>query len=71
VLFLAAEIGLVGMLVVNRLQGLERRIGQLSEPDDRIRQRLRENRPEPGKPFAWLSRPEQLNVFVPVLLVYG
>jgi hypothetical protein len=27
--------------------------------------------PEPAKPFAWLNRPQQTNVFVPVLLGAG
>lgn len=66
VIFLAAEVALIGALVLSRLAALGRR-----EPaDERVVRRLRDAAPEPAKPFAWLGR-SQTNVFVPVLLGAG
>jgi hypothetical protein len=71
VIFLAAEVALIGSLVISRLTTLGRRVDALAPPDERVLRRLRENAPEPAKPFAWLGRPDQTNVFVPVLLGAG
>jgi hypothetical protein len=98
VIFLAAEIGLIGTLVIGRLVRIERRLdeggvpapsGSWSsvssrssgpssralrrvEPDPAVLARLRESAPPPREPFAWLTkRPQEVSVFVPVLLGAG
>jgi hypothetical protein len=91
VIFLAAELGLIGTLVIGRLVRIERRLdeggvpagpGSLSgpssralrrvEPDPAVLARLRESAPPPREPFAWLTkRPQEVSVFVPVLLGAG
>jgi hypothetical protein len=74
-IFLAAEVALIGAISLARLARLDRRVDGLVRGqgpiDERVRQRLRENVPEPAKPFAWLNRPQQTNVFVPVLFGAG
>jgi hypothetical protein len=70
VIFLTAEVALLGALVLERLGRLVRRVDALDRPDERIATILREHRPEPLRPFAWLER-SQTNVFVPVLLGAG
>jgi hypothetical protein len=71
-IFLAAEVGLLAALVLDRLGRLNRRVDDIDQArvDERALRRLRENAPEPAKPFAWLDR-SQMNVFVPVLLGAG
>ena len=39
--------------------------------DEGVRRRLREHRPAPAKPFAWLDGSQTTNVFVPVLFGAG
>jgi hypothetical protein len=70
VIFLAAEIALLGALVLERLTRVMRRVEALDRPDERVTSILREHRPEPMRPFAWLER-SHTNVFVPVLLGAG
>ena len=71
-IFLAAEVGLLAALVLDRLAKLSRRVEDIDHTrvDERALRRLREHAPEPAKPFAWLDR-SQMNVFVPVLLGAG
>jgi hypothetical protein len=71
-IFLAAEIGLLAALVLDRLANLGRRVDSIDRArlDERALRRLREHAPEPARPFAWLDR-SQTNVFVPVLLGAG
>ncbi len=70
-IFLAAEIGLLAALVLERLAKLGRRVDGLDHArDERALRRLREHAPEPARPFAWLDK-SQTNVFVPVLLGAG
>jgi hypothetical protein len=76
IIFLAAEIGLLGAALFDRLSKLDRKIDDLdsrrSEPDPRVLRRIQESAPEPANPFAWMGRPEsQANVFVPVLMGAG
>ncbi|MGH9188184.1 MAG: hypothetical protein ACRD0U_20650, partial [Acidimicrobiales bacterium] len=76
VIFLAAEVGLIGVLLLDRLARVERRLedrgSRSPEPDRLVLQRLRDTAPPPHQPFAWLTRdPERLSVFVPVLLGAG
>ena len=72
IIFLAAEIGLLATLVLERLNKLGRRVDNIdrARADERALRRLREHAPEPARPFAWLDR-SQTNVFVPVLLGAG
>jgi hypothetical protein len=89
VIFLVAEIGLLGMLVLDRLSAVRQRLDALERSDGRGRadgsshepvnprvlDTIRETAPPPRKPFTWLGRsgggPDQLGVFVPVLLGAG
>lgn len=72
IIFLAAEVALLGALLLERLAQLKQRLAQFdAAPNgERVLNRLRERAPEPARPFAWLGRP-QANVFVPVLLGAG
>ena len=75
-IFIAAEVGLLGAVVLDRLARVQRRLDgdggrrHAGTMDDGVRRRLRENRPAPAKPFAWLNG-SQTNVFVPVLFGAG
>jgi hypothetical protein len=77
VIFLAAEIALIGALLLDRLRKLtqalddtrdQRRVAPAPRPE--VLARLREADPGPHDAFAWLS-PERSHVFVPVLLGAG
>ena len=76
VIFLAAEVALLGSVIITRLSTLSRRLDGMvgsppaGPPDERVLRRLRDHAPEPAKPFAWLGH-SQTNVFVPVLLGAG
>jgi hypothetical protein len=77
VIFIAAEVALIGTLVIERLRRLERRIDQWERrpegaPDPAVLDRVRETAPAPSEPFAWLTRRSgDTAVFVPVLLGAG
>ena len=63
-LFLAAEVALLGVMVLGRL---DRR-----PVDPLVLDRVRESAPPPGRPFAWLApRDGELPVFVPLLMTAG
>jgi hypothetical protein len=74
VIFLAAEIGLLGALILDRVATVGHRLDELDRgprpADERVLRRLQENAQEPAKPFAWMTR-SQTNVFVPVLFGAG
>jgi hypothetical protein len=69
ILLVVAEIGLVTILLLSRLDRLSRQVAETSRAD-RIRARL-ETAPDTSKTFQWLRDPQQLGVFVPVLLGAG
>jgi hypothetical protein len=69
ILMVAAEIGLVTILLLSRLDRLGRRLADTSRAE-RIKDRL-DAAPTRSKSFAWLRDPNQMNVFVPVLLGAG
>jgi hypothetical protein len=69
ILMLAAEIGLVTILLLSRLDRIGRRITDTSRAE-RIKDRL-EAAPTRSAAFAWLRDPNRTNVFVPVLLGAG
>jgi hypothetical protein len=74
-IFVAAEIGLVGAAVLDRLRSLERKLGSkaAAEAPDEVLGRIKETAPDPKVNFEWLSqqRSGELSVFVPVLLGAG
>jgi hypothetical protein len=74
VILLAAEIGLVGALVLDRIGRLRTSIVSSApgrgDPRPQVLARIRESAPPARNHFAWL-RPESTNVFVPVLLGAG
>ncbi|MBF6170733.1 hypothetical protein [Nocardia blacklockiae] len=69
-LFLAAEVALVAMLLTNRLRALQERPVPVAD-EGRTARIVRAATPPARVNFAWLSRPDRLNVFVPVLLAGG
>jgi hypothetical protein len=83
IIFLAAELGLIGTLVLERLGKLEDRIDERTapparpaEPDPRLVAHIHEAAPPSREPFAWLRTGEatngtRLSVFVPVMLGAG
>lgn len=77
VIFVAAEVALIGTLVLERLGRLERRLDAIEPrsprlPDPAVLERVRQGAPAPSEPFAWLAkRSNETSVFVPVLLGAG
>ena len=69
VLFVAAEVGFVTLLVFSRMDRVSRQIGGASR-EARVRARL-DAAPSAARHFAWLRQPQQLSVFIPVLLGAG
>jgi len=68
-LFVATEIAVATAVVLNRLRGLE---GRLGAPDPAVLARIHESAPPPRDHFEWLSpRSGHLGVFVPVLIGMG
>lgn len=73
-LFVAAEVVLLGAVVLDRLRNLSAQVDRLQrrEPDPKVIERLRETAPPASEPFAWLKPGgDQLGVFVPVLMGAG
>jgi hypothetical protein len=72
VIFLAAEVALAAVLLLERLQRLEGRLEQRPPSTSQVLPRLREAAPPPSEPFAWLRpRSDELGVFVPILMGVG
>lgn len=74
-IFIAAEIAVMGSLLAQRLKVLGDRIdgqdaGAPASHTVRL-DRIRSTAPPARANFAWLSRPDQMNVFVPVLMGAG
>lgn len=71
-IFVAAEVAVMGALLSQRLKVVTRRL-DAQEAGARAQrlERIRSSAPPPRANFAWLSRPEQMNVFVPVLMGAG
>lgn len=71
-IFIAAEIGLVGWLLADRMRRVERRLDLATLDGERRRlDVLRSTTPPPRAGFAWLARPDGMSVFIPVLLGAG
>lgn len=69
ILFLAAEVGFTGALVLKRLGEL-RQEDSPTTPDPRLLRRIQEARP-PSRRFEWLKSTDQVSVFLPILLGSG
>lgn len=71
-IFIAAEIGLVGWLLSDRLRRVERRVElALADAEQRRLDTIRATAPPPRVGFRWLVRHDTTNVFIPVLLGAG
>jgi hypothetical protein len=71
-IFVAAEVAVMGSVLAERLKAINRRLD--ARDDDARRQRverIRETAPPARVGFDWLARPQQMNVFVPVLMGAG
>jgi hypothetical protein len=70
VIFLAAEIALIGAMLFDRLKRIEEKLDDRDHA--RTVEQIQDTAPEPKHPFAWLSgERDNLNVFVPVLMGAG
>jgi hypothetical protein len=79
-IFIAAEVAVMGSLLSQRLKVISRRLdAQAAAPSAPTpapaavlrRERIHAAQPPARVGFAWLSRPEHMNVFVPVLMGAG
>jgi hypothetical protein len=73
-IFVAAEVAVMGSLLAQRLKVVSERLDRMESPTpaQTVRlERIRSSAPPPRPTFAWLGRPEQMNVFVPVLMGAG
>jgi hypothetical protein len=73
IIFIAAEIGLLGAALLDRMTKLAQRVDALdrdSATEERVLRQLRAHPSEAAKPFAWLDG-TKTNVFIPVLLGAG
>ena len=71
-IFIAAEIGIVGLLLSERIRRVERGLERIGSDAERRRlQVLRETVPPSRVSFAWLTRTDRTSVFIPVLLGAG
>ena len=71
-IFVAAEVGIVGWLVSDRIRRVERRLdGMAATAQERRLHILRDHAPAPRATFSWLTRTDRSSVFIPVLLGAG
>jgi hypothetical protein len=71
-IFIAAEVAVMGSLLAERLKLIGKRLDAQTESNQRQRlDRIRETAPPAKVSFDWLARPQQMNVFVPVLMGAG
>jgi hypothetical protein len=74
-IFVAAEVAVMGSLLAQRLKVISQRLDAQEAPASATHavrlERIRASAPPARTNFAWLSRPEQMNVFVPVLMGAG
>lgn len=72
ILFVATEVALSTLLVTERLRNATPATVPAGDARPaRTLARLREAAPDERDHFAWVRRPEQMNVFVPVLMGMG
>jgi hypothetical protein len=77
-IFIAAEVAVMGSLLSQRLKVISHRLDAQAAPPSSPtpavvlrRERIHAAQPPARVGFAWLSRPERMNVFVPVLMGAG
>jgi hypothetical protein len=77
-IFIAAEVAVMGSLLSQRLKVISNRLDAQATAPSRPtpaavlrRERIHAARPPARVGFAWLARPEHMNVFVPVLMGAG
>ncbi|HEX6568839.1 MAG TPA: hypothetical protein VF015_06730 [Acidimicrobiales bacterium] len=75
-IFIAAEVAVMGSLLAQRIKVISERLDAQQAPERpaarTVRlEHIRSTAPPARVGFAWLSRPEQMNVFVPVLMGAG
>lgn len=70
IFFVAAEIGLIGAAVLERLKKMEGRLDQRAAEPPALAH-IQDTAPEPKTGFKWLARTDGTNVFVPVLMGAG
>jgi len=71
-IFIAVEVAMIGFILADRLRRLDRRLDQVVlEGEQRRLHIIRSNTPAPREQFAWLTRSDRSNVFIPVLLGAG
>ena len=70
IIFVAAEIAVIGSALLRRLRALEARLDDQHRSTPAPIDRIRESAPPPTSRFEWLD-PTRMNVFVPVLLGAG
>ena len=71
-IFIAAEVGIVGWLLADRMRRVERRLDRAAvDAQQRRLQPSAQTAPPPRVAFAWLARTDRMNVFIPVLLGAG
>ena len=71
-IFIAAEVGVVGWLISDRIRRVERRLDRMAATaQERRAHIIREHAPPPRVSFAWLTRTDRTSVFIPVLLGAG
>jgi hypothetical protein len=73
VIFVAAEVALATVLLNSRLRRLSAETAELREQlrGERTLSRIQATAPPARNHFAWISRPDRMNVFVPVLMGAG
>jgi hypothetical protein len=71
-IFIAVEVAMIGWILADRMRRIDRRLDQVSlEGQQRRLHLLRTNAPVATDHFAWLTRTDRTNVFIPVLLGAG
>lgn len=70
IFFVAAEIGLIGAAILERLKKMEGRIESRAVEPPALAL-IQETAPEPRAGFKWLTRTDGMGVFVPVLMGAG
>jgi hypothetical protein len=70
IFFVAAEIGLVGAAILERLKKMESRMTSVA-PEPPALAAIQETAPEPKAGFKWLTSTDGMGVFVPVLMGAG
>ena len=72
VVFIAAEMALFGIAILDRLRKFDRRLDTIERLDnERVLSRIKEAAPQDRRHFAWLTDVDGPGVFVPVLMGAG